>query len=325
MKNDKKRFKKISCFSCFFILAALWSGYVHAQSGRGKGQFSGLVIDEAGKPIANASVQLIWQEEPSVSRETNANTRGRFRFIDLASGKWELWVKAKGYVNTYMPLDIRQLTKRGVIKIILKKPTKTLLMELLKDSGRLLEQGHQLYDAGRYDEARAFYTEFLRQHPEFYQVHLFMGDCYKAVGANDLAMAEYQKMSKSIARMVPSEKAMLYASVGDFYLRREDPASAVTYFDQALEWNPDPQLCFHLGQGFLSMNRKEESICYFKRAAALKTGWGDPYLNLGYIYLNSGEPENAAANFKKFLELCPNSNESASIKALLKKLSKTLD
>jgi tetratricopeptide (TPR) repeat protein len=325
MKNDKKRFQKISCFSCFFILALLWSCYVHAQSGRGKGQFSGLVIDEAGKPIANASVQLIWQEEPAVSRETNTNTRGRFRFIDLASGTWELWVKAKGYVNTYMPIDIRQLTKRGVIKVILKKPTRALLMELLKGSGRLLEQGHQLYDAGRYDEARAFYTEFLKQHPEFYQVHIFVGDCYKALGANELAMAEYQKLSESITGMGPSEKAMLYAAVGDFYLRREDPASAVTYFDQSLEWNPDPQLCFHLGQAFLSMNRKEESIRYFKRAAALKTGWGDPYLNLGYIYLNSGEPENAVTNFKKFLELCPNSNESAAIKALLKKLSKTLD
>jgi Tfp pilus assembly protein PilF len=325
MKNDKKRFKKISCFSCFFILAVLWSGYAHAQSGRGKGRFSGIVVDEAEQPVANASVQLIWQEEPSVRRETNTNTRGRFRFIDLGSGKWELWVKAKGYVNTYMPLDIRQLTKRGVIKIILKKPTRTLLMELLKDSGKLLEQGHQLYDAGRYDEARTFYTEFLKQHPEFYQVHLFVGDCYKAVGANDLAMAEYQKMSGSIARMVPSEKAMLYAAVGDSYLRRQDPASAVTYFDQSLEWDPDPQLCFHLGQVFLSMNRREESIRYFKRAAALKTGWGDPYLNLGYICLNSGEPENAAANFKKYLELCPNSDESAAIKALLKKLSKTLD
>jgi len=325
MKNDKKRFKKISCFSCLFILAGLWLSHVHAQSGRGKGQLPGIVINEAGEPVANASVQLIWQEELAVSRETNTNTRGKFRFIDLASGKWELWVKAKGYVSTYMPLEIRQLAKIGEIKIILKRPTKALLMELLKDSGRLLEQGHQLYDAGRYDEARAFYSEFLKQHPEFYQVHLFMGDCYKALGANELAMAEYQKMSESIARMTPAEKAMLYAAVGDFYLRREDPASAVKYFDQSLEWNPDPQLCFHLGQDFLSMNRKEESIRYFNRAAALKTGWGDPYLQLGYIYLNSGEPDNAAVNFKKFLELSPDADESAAIKVLLKKLLKTLD
>jgi tetratricopeptide (TPR) repeat protein len=212
-----------------------------------------------------------------------------------------------------------------LIKITLKKPTKALLMELLKGSGDLLEQGHQLYDSGRYDEARAFYTEFSQQHPEFYQVHLFVGDCYKAVGETEKAMAEYQKMLKSIAEMSAVEKARLYSAVGDLYLRREDPAAAVTYFDQALEWNPDPQLPYHFGEVFLSMNRGKESIHYFERAAALKKDWGDPYLKLGYIYLNSGDPKSAAANFRKFLELSPNSNEAAVIKALIKKLSKTLD
>jgi Tfp pilus assembly protein PilF len=138
-------------------------------------------------------------------------------------------------------------------------------------------------------------------------------------------MTEYQKMLESIAEMDPSEKSRLYTAVADLYLRREDPATAVTYFDQALEWNPDPQLSFHLGQVFLSMNRGKESIHYFERAAALKTGWGDPYLKLGYIYLNSGDPKSAAANFRKFLELSPHSYQTAAIKALIKKLSKTLD
>jgi tetratricopeptide (TPR) repeat protein len=325
MKNGKKRFKKISCFSCFFILVSMGLSHIHAQSASGKGRFSGIVTDEAGKPVANASVQLIWQENPVVIRKTDTNTRGRFRFNDLGNGAWELWVRAKGYVSTSMPLRIQQLTRRPAIDITLKKPTKALLMELLKGSGSLLEQGHRLYDAGKYDEARTFYSEFLRQHPEFYQVHLFIGDCYKAIGANEQAMAEYQKMLESISAMTPSEKAGLYAAVGDLYLRREDPTAAVPYFDQALEWDPDPQLSYHLGEVFLSMDRGEESIRYFKRAAELKTGWGDPYLKLGYIYLNSGDPKNAVANFEKFLELSPDSHRSLAIKLLLKKLTKTLD
>lgn len=322
----KMRFSKKSCFSCFIILVSIWISHVHLQSQlRGRGRFSGIVVDEAGDPVANASVHLIWQEDPAVIRKTKTNTKGRFRFVHLESGTWELWVKANGYVSTFMPMKIRQLTRIPLIKITLKKPTKALLMELLKGSGSLLEQGHQLYDAGRYDEARTFYAEFLQQHPEFYQVHLFVGDCYKNIGANEQAMEEYQRMLRSIAEMAPSEKARLYTAVGDLYLRREKPATAVMYFDQALEWNPDPQLSYHLGQVFLSMNRGEESIHYFKRAAALKTGWGDPYLNLGYIYLNSGDSKSAAANFRKFLELFPNSHQAAAIKALIKKLSKTLD
>jgi tetratricopeptide (TPR) repeat protein len=326
MKKIKKSFKKIPGFLCFVILASMWLSHVHPQSpSRGRGRFSGLVLDEAGKPVANASVHLIWKEDPAIIRKNKTNAKGRFRFIDLGSGTWELWVKAKGYVSTYMPIRIRQLTRLPVINITLKKPTKALLMELLKDSGRLLDQGHQLYDSGRYAEARIFYAEFLRQHPEFYQVHLFVGDCYKAIGANEQAMAEYQKMLEVIAQLAPAEKARLYTAVGDLYLRREDPAAAVTYFDQALEWDPDPRLSYHLGQVFLSMDRGKESIHYFERAAALKTGWGDPYLKLGYIYLNSGDPKSAVANFRKFLELSPNSHESTAIKALIKKLSKTLD
>lgn len=310
----------------FFILVSMWLSHVYPQPpSSGRGRFSGIAVDEAGKPVAYASVHLIWKEDPSVIRKTKTNTKGRFRFVNLGSGTWELWVKSKGYVSTYMPLKIRQLVALPLIKVILKKPTKALLMELLKDSGNLLEQGHHLYDSGRYDEARAFYTEFLQQHPEFYQVHLFIGDCYKAIGETEKAMAEYQKMLKSIAEMSPPEKARLYSAVGDLYLRREDPATAVTYFDQALEWDPDPQLSYSLGQVFLSLNRGKEAIHYFERAAALKTDWGDPYLKLGYIYLNSGNPKKAAANFRKFLELSPNSHEAGAIKELIKKLSKTLD
>jgi tetratricopeptide (TPR) repeat protein len=321
----KKRVKKNSCFLCFFILVSMWLSHGYPQSARGKGRFSGIVVDEAGKPVANATVTLIWKEDPSVIRKTKTNTKGRFRYIDMGSGTWELWVKEKGFVNTYMPLQIRQLTRLPLIKVILKKPTKALLMELLKGSGNLLEQGHQLYDSGKYDEARALYTEFLQQHPEFYQVHLFVGDCYKALGANEQAMAEYRKMLASIAEMSQPEMARLYAAVGDLYLRREDLSTAVTYFNQALEMDPNPQLAYHLGQVFLSLNKGKESIQYFKRAAIFKTGWGDPYLKLGYIYLNSGDSKSAVANFRKFLELSPNSPDTGAIKALIKKLSKTLD
>jgi len=321
----KKRFKKNSCFLCFFILAFMWLSHGYPQSARGKGRFSGIVVDEKGKPVANAGVTLIWKEDPSVIRKTNTSSKGRFRYIDLGSGTWELWVKKKGYVSTYMPLQIRQLTRLPLIKVILKKPTKALLMELLKGGGNLLEQGHQLYDSGKYDEARALYAEFLQQHPEFYQVHLFVGDCYKALGTNEQAMAEYQKMLASITEMSQAEKATLYAAVGDLYLRREDLSTAVTYFNQALELAPNPQLAYHLGQVFLSLNMGKESIHYFEQAAALKTGWGDPYLKLGYIYLNSRDVKRAVANFRKFLELSPNSPDAAAIETLKKKLLKTLD
>lgn len=321
----KKRFKKNFCFLCFFILVSMWLSHVNPQSAKGKGRFLGLVVDEAGKPVAKASVTVIWKEDPSVIRKTKTNTRGRFHFIDLGSGTWELRVKEKGYVNTYLPLQIRQSTRQPLIRIILKKPTKALLMELLKGSGNLLEQAHQLYDSCKYDEARILYAQFLQQHPEFYQVHLFVGDCYKALGANEQAMAEYQKMLGSIAEMSQSDKAKLYAAIGDLYLCREDLSTAVTYFNQSLELDPDPQFSYHLGQVFLSLNIAKESIHYFEKAAALKTGWGDPYLKMGYICLNSGDTKNAVANFRRFLELSPKSPEAAVIKALIKKLSKTLD
>jgi Tfp pilus assembly protein PilF/5-hydroxyisourate hydrolase-like protein (transthyretin family) len=322
----KMRFKKKSWFLCFFILVSIWISHVHPQThSRGWGRISGIAIDEAGAPIVNANVQVIWQEDPAVIRKTKTNTKGRFRFKDLESGTWELWVKAKGYISTFKSTKIQPLIKIPLIKITLKKPTMALLMELLKGSSSLLEQGHKLYDASRYDEARTFYTKFLQQHPEFYQVHLFVGDCYKNIGENEQAMAEYRQMLDLIAEMAPTEKSRLYTALGYLYLRREKPEAAVIYFDSALEWDPNPQLSYHLGQVFLSLNRGEESIRYFKRAAALKTSWGDPYLKLGYIYLNSGDPKSAAANFRKFLDLSPNAHQAAAIKAFIKKLSKTLD
>jgi tetratricopeptide (TPR) repeat protein len=308
-----------------FIMVLLCPNHIHAQFGGGKGQVSGKVIDEADKPVAHADIQIIWQGELRVIRRTTTDNNGRFRFTGLGSGYWEIWVSAKGYERINTRIQLRQLVKGSEIRIILRKLTEMQLKELLKGSSNLLKEGHQLFDAGKYNEARVLYTRILKQQPELFQIYIFIGDCYKAVGAHERAMEEYLKIMDIIDQMPPAVKANLYRALGDLYLHRENAKTATIYFDQALQWDPDPNQCYRLGEAFMNMDQAEEAIYYFKQAAALKKDWSDPYLKLGYIYLNSGEPKVAVDNFERFLELSSNTSHKAAIKVLIKKLSKTLD
>lgn len=90
----EKRVKMFFSCLCWCILVFLLIGHVDAQSERGKGRLRGIVFDETGKPLTNAGVHLVWLKDQTLGRRTQTNKNGKFRFVDLGSGEWEIRVTA---------------------------------------------------------------------------------------------------------------------------------------------------------------------------------------------------------------------------------------
>ena len=64
----------------------------------GTGTIEGFVLDEKGAPIARGSVQALNIMHGGAST-ASAQANGFYRIVDLAGGRYSLWVEARGYAS----------------------------------------------------------------------------------------------------------------------------------------------------------------------------------------------------------------------------------
>jgi hypothetical protein len=71
----------------------------------GTGSIEGFVLDEKGAPIARGSVQalnIMYGGASAASPQAN----GFYRIVDLAGGRYSLWIEARGYASEQIPLVV---------------------------------------------------------------------------------------------------------------------------------------------------------------------------------------------------------------------------
>jgi hypothetical protein len=87
----------------FLVGAAILLGMRFPQGA--SGSIEGFVRDENGTPIARVSIQAfnIMHGETSAA---SAQLNGFFRIVDIAGGRYSLWIEAKGYTSAHIPMVI---------------------------------------------------------------------------------------------------------------------------------------------------------------------------------------------------------------------------
>jgi tetratricopeptide (TPR) repeat protein len=85
---------------------------------------------------------------------------------------------------------------------------------------------------------------------------------------------------------------------------------------------PGRDLAYNVGEIYFSNQALDPAIRYFDLAAQIKPSWPDPFLKLGYVYLNKADNAKAAENFEKFLALEPEGERAALAKNILSFIKK---
>lgn len=94
MQCLSRRKSRILAFSLFLCAAGL--SQLQAQQ---SGTLSGTVLDQTGKPIPGATVE-VKSESGGVSRKTTSDAEGTFSASDLAAGSYSVVVSAPGFALT---------------------------------------------------------------------------------------------------------------------------------------------------------------------------------------------------------------------------------
>jgi Tfp pilus assembly protein PilF len=314
-----------------FILALLFvAQQAEAQGGQGKARLQGLVLDEAGNPIASAKVVLDLQARETAERVEMTNKNGEWAMVNLGSGTWRVTVSYEGYIPTTTTVFVSQLQKNPKVVLRLKKP------EISKDavitdeaSLAYIEQATKLFNDKEYDQALIILEQFLAQNPKAYQVQLLIGDCYREKGEIDKAIEIYDKAiedAKADEKMGPQVMAKGLAALGDCYLKKNDLDKAQEYFKQSVDASPeDETLAYNVGEIFFSNQKLDEAILYFTKATEIKPDWATPYYKLGLVSLNKADYEKAKEHFRKFLTVESEGELAAQAKNILETLDKLKD
>ena len=93
-------------------------------------------------------------------------------------------------------------------------------------------------------------------------------------------------ISEALYNIDPSSSAA--ANMGIRSLKRKDFEKAEGFYIYALENEPDEinkaQYAFRLAQTYGAMNKNNSAKTYALKAAAFRSGWGEPYLLIGDLY-----------------------------------------
>jgi tetratricopeptide (TPR) repeat protein len=313
--------KKIWCvLACVFVLSTM----AFAQAGRGKGRLTGSVVNEKGDPVANATVKLEF-EKGGLKDETLSNAKGEWGFISLGTGNVMLTAAAEGYLDSNGQAYVQQLEKNPPVKLVLREDKEKKAR--VKDEASMLEleKGNQLFSERKFDEALGLFQKFAELNPNVYQIYFNIGDIYREKGEFEKANEQYaiaQAKAREKADVVMQAKAL--ASFGEICLRQEKLKEAQEFFTQSIALNPkDEILAYNVAEIFFGQNQIDEAIKNYQLAIQIKPEWSEPYLKIGYAYLNKGNMAKAIESLNEFLKRDPESPQAPVVKSLIESLTKT--
>ncbi len=320
--EPKMRINALERASLFFAVVLLFSGPAFSQAGRGKARVGGVVLDPEGKPVVGATVTLTFAEGTALKFETKTDKKGEWAFLGLGTGTWELAGSAPGFLPASKSLNISQLALNPKVTLTLKRAEKTTSAYIQDESSlKLLDEGNQFFKEENYATALALYEEFMQKNPAAYQILISIGDCYREKGEYDKAVENYSKgveEAKKDSTMGKEIAAKGLAGIGNCYLKQNKLREAQDFFKKSIEnASNDEILAYNVGEIYFSNQNSDEALKYFDLASQIKPEWPDPYLRMGYVYLNKGDNANAILKFEKFLSLEPATERSAQVKNIL--------
>lgn len=163
--------------------------------------------------------------------------------------------------------------------------------------------GNLLQSVGRFEEAVLWQSLSLQSQPSAVLAYVQIGQIYSYQEEWQLALAAYEK-----ALNVDSSCAAAHEGIGRVYGSLEQHQEEVKHYYQATLLNPSlatPYNQFFLGNALRDMADTTAAINCYQRAIQLNPGFFEAFHNLGLVYLQQQQWQQAIEVFQQALSLKP--------------------
>jgi lipopolysaccharide biosynthesis regulator YciM len=271
------------------FIALCAASAIQAQGWRGAGRAKGVILDPAGNAVKGAQVTILWAEnEGGGPAAVKSDEKGRWSFVGLVAGSWEIKVDAPGF----QPFEDEFVVYGGGAPETLRATLTPIPKEELEAQAKAeklavinaaLGEGNRLAGAGDYEAARTAYQR---------------------------ALGEVEE---------PAKKAEILAAIASTFAQEQKPADSVQYLEQALAIDAKNETALRLMVSVLAaQGRDEEAKQYLARLPDEQSLDASTQLNLGIMRYNEGKLEEAGAIFDRVLAQHPDRAEAYYFSGLVK-------
>ena len=176
-------------------------------------------------------------------------------------------------------------------------------------SAQLLRNAFELHQAGRLDEARAAYVEFLQASPDHPAALNNFGALLLQQGAFDQACAIFEKLCA-----LGPDNPIAHANLGYALLRAGRPEPAIAPLAAAVHQQPtNVDAHNHLGLALLATGDRSLAATHFRTAAELAPARPEALSNLCDLWIDDADFEQPQAFLRRLL-----SRDASNVAALYK-------
>lgn len=180
----------------------------------------------------------------------------------------------------------KQVSKTQVCALFLSLSLPCLATEKAGlQAEHLVREGNVLFDAGKYQEARAKYEAALESAPEWYEPHYELGQVYWVTKQFELSKKHYEQ---AISRK--PDCGICYAGLGSLLDDMGNPQEALKHFDLATShWPGSGKPHYNAAVTYLRLGKTEDAIAKLKAAQQIQPGYASPFFLLGNVYYKQGK------------------------------------
>lgn len=300
----------VTALGAFIALATA----TNAQDWRGVGRIEGVVVDEAGQPVPDATLKAACAERGG-GTTIKSDRKGRWILGGVVGCNWAIDVEAAGYERRQIAVRLPGESARlQPVRIPLKKAAAA---GPSKELQALAAKADAAYKSGRFEEARAEYEKLLAQRPDLATtIHQQIGFAYVQEKQHEKAV---ESLEKVLAAEPANAQIRAIAAQAALEGRMVDKARALlAQLDEERIESPD--VFFNMGVNFFNAGEVRDSIAYFGKTVARDPGYVDAYYRRALAHLGQGETAEARTDFQKVIELQPDGEMARMARKALEQL-----
>ncbi len=291
-----------------------------AQDWKGQGRIFGKVVDDGGKPVANAVVKLRLKEADNTGPDVKTNKDGEFSAVSLRGGTWNIDVQAPGYAMQRLSVTLPAGEGRiPPVDVTLKKDVAGAQQKELQG---VLGKGDELYKAGKFAEARAEYEKVLAARPDLVMVHRSIALTY----GREHDYANALKELDIVLEKEPNDNALLELAANAALQLGDAPRAGQYVARMDMSKLNDPAPIVNIAIAALNKNQPNVAMQTLDPVVARFPNAADPYYFRALAELQLQQMDKAKPDLEKFLSLAPpDSKEAQQAKEMLAQIKQASD
>ena len=298
------------------VVALALAASATAQS-RGTLRLSGKVLDEVGKPVADAQVRAAKKGEAQPEVFTaKTNGKGEYAMNGLASGEWVVEANKEGLGITEAMATLTEGVRTTTLDITIKKPVPKVdpSVEINTEHKRAIG----LAQSGKIPEARKVYEDLLVKYPTVYQLQAMLANMYAAEGNAAQGLEHI-----TIALEKEPENVDYKVLQGELMMEAGDKEGAQKVLESVdLTKVKEARPFINLAINYINSSKSTEAIDLLTKLMAQFPDDKSLLYYRGRANIVATKLPEAKADLEAFVAAAPTAPQAADAKKLLEQLSK---